>query len=258
MQCISDKLKQLCHGDEDYASVSDHIVECCVEDTDEDTPTKDDIQNMIDMLYEYFEEVISADDATTVICEAANAVWGDEITHITAAFMKKIPAKEEYIESGEECIDDGECNLCEREIKLTRHHLIPKTTWPRMKKRLRNAKSTIESLHSLSSRIKETSGDTKKQKKLVEEQFELQLKLESILGDGVDLDSLPSTITHETIRDYLSRVCLLCRQCHSTVHRLYPEMELAENLNTLERLLQCSDIMKFAKWASKQGGRKKK
>ena len=74
MQCICDKLKQLCDGDEDYASVSDHIVECCVEDTDEDTPTKDDIQNMIDMLYEYFEEVISADDATTIICEAQYGV----------------------------------------------------------------------------------------------------------------------------------------------------------------------------------------
>ena len=35
-------------------------------------------------------------------------------------------------------VQDGECELCERYIKLTRHHLIPRVTWKKMKKRLLN------------------------------------------------------------------------------------------------------------------------
>ena len=41
-------------------------------------------------------------------------------------------------------IGEGECELCERTVKLTRHHLVPKSTWPRMRKRLWNAAPWIE------------------------------------------------------------------------------------------------------------------
>ena len=36
-------------------------------------------------------------------------------------------------------LGDGECQLCDRYIRLTRHHLIPRSTWPRMQQRLLNA-----------------------------------------------------------------------------------------------------------------------
>eukprot|EP00548_Thalassiothrix_antarctica_P011923 CAMPEP_0194162536 /NCGR_PEP_ID=MMETSP0152-20130528/79549_1 /TAXON_ID=1049557 /ORGANISM="Thalassiothrix antarctica, Strain L6-D1" /LENGTH=209 /DNA_ID=CAMNT_0038872441 /DNA_START=36 /DNA_END=669 /DNA_ORIENTATION=+ len=39
----------------------------------------------------------------------------------------------------DEMIGEGECELCEREIKLTRHHLIPRSTWKRMFPKISNA-----------------------------------------------------------------------------------------------------------------------
>ena len=40
---------------------------------------------------------------------------------------------------------------------------------------------------------------------------------------------------------YLGRVANLCRQCHSTVHRVKTEMELATHYNTIDRLLECDE-----------------
>ena len=55
-----------------------------------------------------------------------------------------------------------------------------------------------------------------------------------------------------TIRDFLHRTCLICRPCHSEVHRLHDEMELAERFPTVERLLEDEDLVRFCKWASGQ------
>ena len=143
-------------------------------------------------------------------------------------------------------IGEGECELCERTIKLTRHHLVPKSSWPRMKKRLWNAAPLIESLH------RSQSHQQKVDPRVVEEERERSLaKLEKILGT-VDLDSLPVTITNDSVRSYLARVCRLCRQCHSAVHRLHTEWKLAMEYNTMERLLECGEVMKFGRWASRQ------
>jgi hypothetical protein len=37
----------------------------------------------------------------------------------------------------EECVGPGECAICERYMKLTRHHLIPKATWARLESKSR-------------------------------------------------------------------------------------------------------------------------
>jgi hypothetical protein len=42
-----------------------------------------------------------------------------------------------------EYIGEGECELCERTIRLTKHHLIPRSTWPRMFARLTNAAEAL-------------------------------------------------------------------------------------------------------------------
>jgi hypothetical protein len=143
-------------------------------------------------------------------------------------------------------IGEGECELCERTIKLTRHHLVPKSTWPRMKERLWNAAPLIELLY------RSPSHKQKLDPRVEEEERErLLAKLEKIIGT-VDLASFPVTITNNSVRAYLARVCRLCRQCHSAVHKLHTEWELAMEYNTMERLLECREVVKFGRWASRQ------
>ena len=68
-------------------------------------------------------------------------------------------------------------------------------------------------------------------------------------GDG---DGDGARARARTIRDFLHRTCLICRPCHSEVHRLHDEMELAERFPTVERLLEDEDLVRFCKWASGQ------
>lgn len=44
----------------------------------------------------------------------------------------------------------------------------------------------------------------------------------------------------------------LCNDCHKQVHRLISLKDLANDFNTLEKLRNHEDIMKFAHWAAKQ------
>ena len=147
-------------------------------------------------------------------------IWGEDVAHITSTVLdgdddssgksecsnsqndKKVNFDDENDDG--DMIGEGECELCEREVKLTRHHLIPKSTWPRMKKKLWNAAPLIESLHTLSSQIDNTKSDEKRvefedKKKILKE------KLEKILGTS-DLDYLPPTITHDTVRTHLTQI----------------------------------------------------
>lgn len=48
-------------------------------------------------------------------------------------------SKEDVSDEEEFQLFDGECELCDRCIRLTKHHLIPKSTWHRLGSRLRNA-----------------------------------------------------------------------------------------------------------------------
>lgn len=265
-KCIGDRLKPLglCASDDEYSSISEAIAGSAPVDA---PPSEDDLENVTDSLLDYFEEV-SEDDAKALIYAAAYEAWGDDVARITASVDNvdeknndsntQIGADESEDNSGEFVDDDdgdfigeGECELCERSIKLTRHHLIPKTTWTRMKKRFWNAAPVIESLHSLSSRIDEANNG-QRQRDLQEKQKVLQEKLEKLLGGTAGLSNLPVAITHDNVRAYLSQVSLLCRQCHSTIHRIHTEWELATEYNTIERLLECEEIIKFGRWANKQ------
>mmetsp|Transcript_18619 Transcript_18619/g.22811 ORF Transcript_18619/g.22811 Transcript_18619/m.22811 type:complete len:272 (-) Transcript_18619:33-848(-) len=138
---------------------------------------------------------------------------------------------EESTQSDDEeiSIQEGECELCERDVKVTRHHLIPRSTWPRIKPRFVQASPYF------------MSGDME--------------MVENILSIG----TIPSTISahHLSSRSQIklflgSYTCDLCKLCHSTVHRRYDNMTLAESKNSLEKLLEDEHIVKFAKWANKQ------
>jgi len=43
---------------------------------------------------------------------------------------------ENEISEEEEWLEEGECELCERYIQLTKHHLIPRSTWTKLEPRL--------------------------------------------------------------------------------------------------------------------------
>jgi len=266
---ISDRLKvfDLCSGQYEYDSISEAIAAMAPADA---PPTEKDLENAMHVLLEFFDEVADA-DARGLIFAAALDAWGACVAVIATQVgnsdegsdgcHRQTDAGENEdttdASKGDEDADDGdyigegECELCERSIKLTRHHLIPKFTWPRVKKRLWNAATTIESLQSLSSQINKTSNDQRREE-MKEKQKSLQDKLVKIFGPDMDLSGLPATVSHDNIRAYLCQVCLLCRGCHSAIHRIHTEWELATEFNTMDRLLQCEEVMKYGKWANKQ------
>ena len=53
-------------------------------------------------------------------------------------------------------------------------------------------------------------------------------------------------------RDELQRGVYLCRACHRGVHRLFDEMTLARDFNTLEALLGDEGIQRHVTWVAKQ------
>ena len=129
-------------------------------------------------------------------------------------------------DSDGEYLDDGECEMCDRYIKLTKHHLIPKETWARMQ---------IKLMHAAEAKSK---GEME--------------KAIFLLGPGLEnvVDELsPDKIS---IRRILQRTCDICRQCHTTVHRSHSNMDLALHHNTVDKLLEDESISKYCKWASKQ------
>mmetsp|Transcript_2540 Transcript_2540/g.5530 ORF Transcript_2540/g.5530 Transcript_2540/m.5530 type:complete len:268 (-) Transcript_2540:2022-2825(-) len=145
-------------------------------------------------------------------------------------------------DDGVEYLEDGECELCDRYIQLTRHHLIPKSTWPRIQTKLFNAAEANE------------RGDRKKALLI------LGPGLEDLLGD--DDESSRGSVRYgrrlvlssdkAVVRAIIHDTCDICRQCHSTVHRIYENMELALYYSTVEKLLEDEQVSKFCKWVSKQ------
>ena len=126
----------------------------------------------------------------------------------------------------DELLGEGECELCDRYIKLTRHHLIPRSTWPRMQKIL--------------FRAAEFKSRDQREKALE--------KLGSGLEDRYDMLELERS----AIKLILQTTCDICRQCHSFVHKTHPNLELAHHHNTIDKLLADEQLYQFCKWANKQ------
>lgn len=124
-------------------------------------------------------------------------------------------------------LDDGECELCDRYMKLTRHHLIPKSTWPKLRIPFTNAAQAKQ------------DGDEAKARMIL----------------GADLEHLYADLSStekKYINRLLARTCAICRPCHSAIHKVHDNIGLALNYNTIELLLADEKISKFCKWASKQ------
>ena len=242
---------QLCSSDEEYTSVAEAIASSSSSSLslDEAPPSKEDLEEIVLTLVDYFEGDVKEHDAKNMIHTVVMDVWGDDFAENLGLIDNNTADSDEHDDNeGDESDDydddgefvgEGECQLCERAVKLTRHHLIPKTTWSRIKKRLWNAASTIETYHSLDDEISHEKKEFTRN------------KLEKMLG-MTDISDIPKAITHDSVRSYLFKVCLLCRQCHSAVHRIHTETELATEYNTIDKLFGDEELLKFGKWASKQ------
>ena len=134
------------------------------------------------------------------------------------------------IDSADDYIKEGECELCEREMKLTLHHLIPKCTWKHIKPRFLEAADYYR------------KGNMDKVKK--------------ILGLG---EELPFGVSSKTFKSGIavklwlaSYTASMCAPCHKCVHKHHDNMELAEKYNTIDKILEDERIFRFCQWQSKQ------
>jgi hypothetical protein len=167
------------------------------------------------------QDSCSSNDTTTFLGADSNIdvhEFNDEEESIASA------------DSADDYIVEGECELCEREVKLTQHHLIPKCTWKHIKARFMKAAKPYEKSHF--------------------EEVKDILGLGSELPEGISYRTFTSGLT---IRHYLAHhTAYLCRACHSCIHSNHDNMDLAERYNSVEKLLEDEKIYKFCKWQSKQ------
>lgn len=147
-----------------------------------------------------------------------------------------------------ECLGPGECELCERDIRLTRHHLIPKSTWPRMEAKLQHDwRAWCQQVSTSDDSRGETAADCSGwMHQLISQESLDSARSSSKCDQQQELDS-------KTIRSMFKyHTCQICRSCHSAIHRFHDNMTLAQHYNTTELLLQDQQVYKFCQWASKQ------
>ncbi len=53
-------------------------------------------------------------------------------------------------------------------------------------------------------------------------------------------------------KELQSNVLMICRSCHSQLHAVMTEKEMADRYNTLEAILAHPEIIKYAAWAQKR------
>lgn len=137
-----------------------------------------------------------------------------------------------------EFVEDGECELCERRMQLTKHHLIPKSTWPRLEVKLLHAARALE------------QGDTHKAQILLGPG--LEHIMDSLLSSSPATYKNDSDTTKTRVKQVLQQTCLICRPCHSAIHNTHDNMALALHFNTIDSLLSDKQVYKFCQWANKQ------
>lgn len=127
---------------------------------------------------------------------------------LEASILLKDPDELDWIEDESEedeedlsdILGNNECEMCERQMPLTFHHLFPKKIHKRLQER------------------KTQSGESK------------GIPKAELRKSGI----------------------MICRPCHSMLHRSYDHATLAERLNSLERILEDERIQEWVQWASKQ------
>ncbi len=58
-------------------------------------------------------------------------------------------------------------------------------------------------------------------------------------------------------RNGKNRLIRLCSNCHRHLHHLFTNKELAEDLNSIEKLQSHPEVVKFLKWIRKQDPNKR-
>lgn len=53
-------------------------------------------------------------------------------------------------------------------------------------------------------------------------------------------------------KQQLAEGVYICQLCHRGIHKLYDEMTLAKEFNTLDKLLEDADVQKHINWVKKQ------
>ena len=159
---------------------------------------------------------------------------------------------DEVDDDQEEVVGPGECELCERDVaKLTRHHLIPKSTWKRTEPMLlsRWNKAVTESSTTATKANYSNRADPDELEHLVP----IILEKSSTIPSCKTLHGRQAAPGKRIIRDLLNNQTIdLCRPCHNHIHRSYDNRTLALQFNTLDKLLKDPTIFKYAKWASRQ------
>ena len=189
------------------------------------------LEKVLQSLIEYFD--CSTEQARKAIgeLEVALGLNDEDMTESSDDADKEEPSEfnltlDENDSDDKELLKDGECELCDRYIKLTRHHLLPKSTWNRLLPKLQHAAAAKE------------SGD--------------EFKAKAILGHGLEHIYNELSTDKVVIHRILHSTCDICRACHSTIHSTHDNLTLAMEYGTIELLLQDERITKFCKWASKQ------
>lgn len=177
-------------------------------------------------------------------------------------------------DSNEEEIAEGDCELCERNgLKLTKHHLIPKSTWKKLQPKLKNAWDNRDGenqdrVHKLLEGttlfeflpvlLAQEKKERRKQKSRLKQQQQQQQQQPQNVPKGQSLLS-PKEIVRgngialSTVRNALGcHTCIVCRQCHTVVHDAHDNLTLALQYSTREALLEDVRIAKFCAWANKQ------
>ncbi|KAL7565918.1 hypothetical protein ACA910_021501 [Epithemia clementina (nom. ined.)] len=235
---------------------------------------------------EYFD--ISTDESnnlfgqwsTAVNCADATATEDDyqdavEEPEVAANSINKDSLKEDNDEDDDgeeeeedEYVGEGECGLCERYIRISRHHLIPRSTWSRIEPKLMNAAQTLLDQHDIERARRVVGGEG-----LWHLLDEIEIQWASAAAAAAscpandnnnDQAAAATTTTKSSlyssnknrraqlIRQLLQRTCNICRPCHTAVHQTYDNLTLAWEYNTMDKLLQDPRILKFSKWASQQ------
>jgi hypothetical protein len=189
---------------------------------------------IVESLQDYFG--LEPDEARDILRKAGANEGGDNDGHSESSAEEEDAIQDHTDTDSDndgEMIGEGECELCERLVQLTKHHLIPKSTHPRIEPKLLHAATAIQEGEEEKARV--------------------------ILGPGLEhvVDALSVSLSDSSnnriiVKRLLSKTCDICRPCHSAVHNTHDNMVLALQYNTVEQLLNDEAIYKFCQWAHKQ------
>ena len=231
---------------ESLVSSTDEAI-AVIESIIEEIPERDDrtIQcDITDLLGDYFD--VSIEDSTLLVSR-----YFPFLQHVEAPFEEDAdvlyPNDSENSDNDvDEVIGPGDCELCERDdIRLTRHHLIPKCTWRRIE-------PMILALWIDSMEVQKNNDEFTP--------FHHLLPTMDALAACVPACQTArgrqAASGKRIIRDVLSYQTIdICRSCHDHIHKTHDNRTLSLQFNTLDKLLDDPCIAKYAQWASHQGSK---